>query len=260
MRANYHCHSFYCGHAEGTVFDYVGAASDNNLDILAISDHAPFPGGFQGNGMDFSELDRYLSDIDEAASCFPKIKVLKSLEIEYLPEFEKGRNYYEWLLTEKKLDYLLLGEHFFTDENGEFHNIYCAESSDLVLDYAKACVAAMNTGFFKIMAHPDIFTMPPYRWDSRFDMASEMIIQAAEKNNVILEFNANGLRRGKFDYPDGKRYQYPSERFWKKVVKSSVSVVVGSDCHRPEQMWDWAVEKSYGILADIGISPVCRIF
>ena len=52
--------------------------------------------------------------------------------------------------------------------------------------------------------------------------------KAALDNDVILEVNANGLRRRKQTYEDGVRYPYPSEKFWSIIATEFPSVKV--DC------------------------------
>ena len=46
--SNYHSHVALCGHAEGTVEDYVLEAIKHNYEEIGISDHAPIPVYFVG--------------------------------------------------------------------------------------------------------------------------------------------------------------------------------------------------------------------
>ena len=104
MKTNYHTHTSRCRHAQGTERDYVQAAVKAGMNILGFSDHAPFPDRDFGLRMEYSELDDYLNAIDSLTKEFSTdIILLKSLEIEYLPEYS---SYYEKLLTDKHLDYL----------------------------------------------------------------------------------------------------------------------------------------------------------
>ena len=278
MRVNYHCHSRYCRHAFGEVKDYAESAVKNNLEILAFSDHAPFPhplfrGGRYGNGMDFDELDSYLSEVKNVQCEYAeKLKIYSALEIEYLPEFDalfefNGKtfsSYYQWLLQEKQLDFLLFGSHFYIDSKGSFQNIYTISDANQVVEYAKASKKALESGYFKIFAHPDIFAMIDFSLDKKYsdylEKAGDIIIDSAIKNNIILELNANGMRRGLFDYGGEKRFQYPLLSFWEKVSKTELKMVVGSDCHKPDLMWDFYVEKGYELLKQLGITPVEKIF
>ena len=51
--SNYHSHVALCGHAEGTVEDYVKEAIKHNFEEIGISDHAPIPVYFVGEKMHY---------------------------------------------------------------------------------------------------------------------------------------------------------------------------------------------------------------
>lgn len=258
QKANYHTHTSHCGHAEGLPEDYAKEAVKAGLSVLGFSDHAPFRDKDFYCRMQYPELDIYCSEVQNAKKKFSeKLEILCSLEIEYLPEYNREKSYYEYLLTEKKIDYLLCGEHFFRDRAGNMHNITSITESSLAVEYAYACKDAMETGFFKILAHPDLFCInEPWGWNKDYEKAADIIIETAEKTGVILEFNANGLRRGKKAYPDGERWQYPHERFWGKVKNAGLCAIVGSDAHSPDLIWDKAVSDSIDILRNSGIERI----
>lgn len=257
MKTNYHTHIGRCRHAQGSEEDYVQSAVQSGLSILGFSDHAPFPDHDFGLRMPYFELNDYIRSIDSLTKKYAAdIILFKGLEIEYLPEYH---SYYEFLLYEQKLDYLLLGEHFYRDPAGNLLNITQAQNTETYIDYANSVAAAMNTGYFRIVAHPDIFAMNRFKWDKNCDIAVDTIVEAAERTNTLLEFNANGLRRGIHEYPDGNRLMYPHEAFWKKVSGTRIRVIIGSDCHNPTQVWDNCLPTSYDIVKSMGILPVEEI-
>lgn len=254
MKANYHTHAARCRHAQGTEREYVQEAVKAGVSVLGFSDHAPFPDYDFGLRMPYCELREYIDTVDQLTEeYFSDIILYKGLEIEYLPQY---RSYYESLLEKEKLDYLLLGEHFYLDSGGTRRNIYFTESTQDYLDYAKAVAEALATGCFRMVAHPDIFAMGAFPWDKNCDEATERIVEAAASSGAVLEFNANGLRRGLRDYPDGRRYMYPHERFWHKVAETNVPVVIGSDCHEASQVWDSCMPASRDMLLGMGITPL----
>ncbi len=254
MKTNYHTHTQRCLHAQGTEEDYIQAALEAGVSVLGFSDHAPFPDHDYGYRMPYSELDAYFSAVDRLAKVHSSdIIIKKSLEIEYLPQY---RGYYEEILTRYAPDYLTLGEHFFLDSAGRMYNITTqATDTGIYLAYARAVAEALKTGCFQIVAHPEIFTMNHFAWDRNCDAASETIIEAAAAAGAILEFNANGFRRGLHDYPDGRRYMYPHMNFWKKVAGTGIPVIIGSDCHNPSQVWDDCMPKAQDVLRELGITP-----
>lgn len=254
MKANYHTHTQRCRHAQGTERDYVLEAVNAGVSILGFSDHAPFPDHDYGLRMSYEELPDYIAAVDRLTQEYRSdITLYKGLEIEYLPKYQ---SYYEELLTQKKLDYLILGEHFYSDAHGELHNIFFSQSTGDYVEYARAIAAALKTGYFHIVAHPDLFALGQFAWDRNCDQASEIIIEAAHLNGVILEYNANGLRRGIHDYPDGPRLMYPHRKFWDKVVGTGISVIIGSDCHEAKQVWDDHLPAAREQLLGIGITPL----
>ncbi len=254
MRTNYHTHTKRCLHAFGTEEDYISSALNAGVSVLGFSDHAPFPDVDYGYRMPYSELREYFAAVDRLREeRADDIIIKKSLEIEYLPQYVE---YYERLLEIEKVDYLLLGEHFYINGAGEFHNITQATGTEAYLDYAKAIAAALETGYFRMLAHPDLFTINKLAWDRNCDAATDIILSAAVKAGTVLEFNANGYRRGIHDYPDGRRHMYPHEKFWAAAKGTDLHVMVGSDCHEPYQVWDECMDRAVDYLKERGITPI----
>lgn len=255
QKTNFHTHVQRCGHAVGCEEDYVKAALSNGLSQLGFSDHAPFYDVDFGLRMPFAELREYLDEVDALAEKYQADIILrKGLEIEYLPEY---CGYYEELLTKWGVDYLLMGEHIYKNAKGEIENIYTADSSTAqFLSYARTMAEGMRTGFFKAVAHPDIYMLNPFGWDENCQKAADLIIDTAAATGTILEYNANGLRRTRKSYPDGLRHPYPHAAFWQMAAEAPLKVIVGSDCHNPADLWDEHVELAYRNLRELGVEPV----
>lgn len=254
-KTNYHTHVQRCLHAQGTEEDYIRSALQGGVAILGFSDHAPFPDRDFGYRMPFGELEEYLSEIDRMAEVYRgQITLRKGLEIEYLPQYSA---YYDDLRGKYGMDYLLLGEHFFVDSRGDIFNITTgAPNTEKFLEYAGAVADALKTGLFEAVAHPDIFMMSPLPWDRNCDAATDIILDAAALTGTVIEYNANGLRRGLHTYPEGERYMYPHIHFWEKVAASGLPVIVGSDCHNPTQVWDNCNDMAMEELNKLGIQPM----
>lgn len=258
IKTNFHTHVQRCRHAGGTEEDFVKTAISLGLSQLGFSDHGPFPDKDFGMRMPFCELREYLDELNALTVKYQAdIIIWKGLEIEYLPEY---RNYYEELLTTWHFDYLLMGEHFYKDSEGNNANIYGPlPSTEHFLFYARSIAEGMKSGYFKAVAHPDLYMLNHFAWDKNCEEAADIIINTAVATDTVLEYNANGFRRKPEDFPDGFRHPYPHDAFWKMAAQAPVRVMVGSDCHNTPSLWDDTVELAYERLRAYGIEPIMEL-
>ena len=260
MNNNFHTHTYRCKHAGGSERDYLSCAIEKGLSILGFSDHAPYPDDRFGLRMDFCELQDYLDQVNllkKEQVALKEIIVKSGLEIEYDP---RESAYYKKLLEEYGFDYLLMGQHFYITPQGTAQNVYELTSTDQYLLYAQSLVDAMASGFFSAFAHPDLIFINNFTWDENCQKACEIIVQGAVKHHTILEFNANGIRRGKSIFIDGERYPYPHDKFWYLVAASQVPTIISSDCHSPNQVWDETMISAHQIAKELGLNIVDTIF
>jgi histidinol phosphatase-like PHP family hydrolase len=52
---------------------------------------------------------------------------------------------------------------------------------------------------------------------------------------------------------DGMRYIYPREEFWQLVKKMKARVIISSDAHQVDQLFDEGVMKAYQFASDLDI-------
>lgn len=256
-RVNYHTHTDYCGHAKGKTADYAAEAFRQGVEILGFSDHMPFPGDAFGSRMLYGQIEDYLWDVQALKEEYQgRMKILCGFEAEYIPGQEA---YYEELLGNGACEYLVLGQHMFWDEDGVMRFTGEALSTKQYLQYVQNVLAGMKTGYFKVIAHPDLIFMNRYAWDENCEAACDLLVEVCEANDFALEWNANGIRRGIHSFDDGERWQYPHQKLWEKVAGTSIRVIVGSDCHNPKLMWDEAVKMSWEKAAAMGLNLVTEL-
>ena len=253
MKTNYHTHHYLCKHAEGNVSDYIKEAIRCGFDEIGISDHGPinaeaFP------RMNFKEFECiYLKELEDSIcenAC--KIKIYKGLEIEYI---KNDLEYYKELLT--KLDYLILGCHYYENKtNLHPYSGYGVTSHEILNRYTGVIEEALDTKLFKILAHPDLFMNGYHHLDSFGEMCVRRICEAAIRNDVLLEFNAAGIRCGR-TFED--KPIYPNEEFWKVVEKTNAKVIVNSDCHKPSELDDWAFQKAKELVKEFKLNIVEKV-
>ena len=256
MRVNYHTHTYRCTHASGSEEDYVKSAIASNLSILGISDHIAYPDDRSSNRMMHSEVNAYINECFRLRTKYKKdIKILVGFESEYSDDCHE---YYEYLFNECKIDYLVFGQHSFI-EDSKFYNSFDLTSTKDYIIYAKSVAKALKTNYFKIFAHPDLVFINNLAFDDNCRQAIEILISAIKDSGIIIEFNANGIRRGFKDFPDGQRLTYPHMKFWKRVQEENIKTIISSDCHMPEQMWDYAMDDAYIKAEELKLNLVYEI-
>ena len=245
VRSNYHTHVYLCEHAVGDACDYVREAVRNGLDTIGISDHC-MPS--RPTGM------RYLTQTTLKTLYLPliaaakkeygdKIKILSAVELEY---FDGNDGYYRKLLD--SLDYLVLGQHEYCDGYAHYDS-FCDYADDgRVAAYCKSVIAAVRTGMFSVLAHPDlIFYRNPELTKNVKKSFAEMIRVAAECG-VAVEFNANGIRSHGF--------RYPTDLLAECCAKYNAPIVVSSDCHKPQYLCDGYVKRLRAYVVKCGLNLV----
>ena len=243
IKTNYHTHHYLCGHAQGNVEDYVLEAIKNGFTEIGISDHGPI-NALAFPRMTFEEFNNiYLKELEEAIVKYNnKIKIYKALEIEFI---EDDIEYYKELL--KSVDYLILGCHYYKglrDINP--YSTYGLNSHEKLESYTKLIENALDTKLFKILAHPDLFIHGYGELDEFAIECVKRIIDAVIRNNVLIEFNAGGIRSNKrFDELGNPKYAVPNYQFWKIVEPTPAKVIINSDCHLPEELNDEAFQAAY---------------
>ena len=252
MKHNFHTHTFRCMHAQGTDEAFVRAAIEEDFGKIGFSDHTPWPYKHNVSGMRMpaSQLEDYVQSIRTLQKKYRgKLEILIGLECEYFPE------YLPWLkqqVQDFKLDYLILGHHF---SPGEFSGVYnggLKTPRELQL-YLDAVLAAMDSGLFAYVAHPDLFMNGYQVFDEHAEAVSRAIIEKALQTNTPLEFNLLGYARGKHNGRPG--YPYPD--FWRLAAEYGATAILGIDAHMPDAYRDRdLIEEGEQFLQDLKLCVV----
>ncbi len=240
---NYHTHNYLCGHAAGTVSDYAKEAVKNRLKSIGISDHFRHPELPFCPYMDEATMkSAYLPQFDAAEAEYGKqIRLFAGLEIEYFPGYD---DFYKELL--KNVDYLVLGEHSFL-HNGKTANSFQSDTDkSCALSYFGQLLEGIKTGYFSILAHPDVIFSRGYVPDEEVLRKFEDVIRCCTDYGVKAEINAQGARANGFGYP--------TDYLLDICKKLNAPVVVSADSHSPEALCDLYVKKLYCIAQRMGLN------
>ena len=225
MRVNLHTHTARCMHAVGTDEEYVLAAIDRGLKTLGFSDHTPhiYPDGHIATvRMVPAQLPEYAESIRALKEKYAgKITIHLGVEAEYFPDLFPDTLR---LLRDNGVEYMLLGQHSILPVGGP-HCGTPTEDETTLCQYCDRVIAAIETGLFTYVAHPDFirFVGDPKVYENHM----RRVCRTAKSCDLPLEVNMLGLRQGR---------HYPSERFFNVVAEEGCKVVIGSDAHKPEQV------------------------
>ncbi|MDO5580634.1 MAG: histidinol-phosphatase [Planctomycetia bacterium] len=252
---NLHTHTHLCKHASGKVVDYCQIAADNGLELLGISDHCPLPeqNQFCDTRMDPEELDVYKAELNEAKICFPQLKILTGMELDYFPKY--GLDYYWDLKKQCELDYFIGGVHYVFNQKGDLLWRRRGENSkELVNNYIRQAVEMMETGLLDYLTHPDLIGSSIDEWTPWVNDAFRELVKTAIKLDIPLEVNAYGIRKGIIQTAGGPRWRYPVPSFWKMAAEYEPRTVIGADAHSPETLLEeWTTCRT--LLQEVGLTP-----
>lgn len=235
MLFNYHTHTAFCGHARGSLHEYVEAAIANGIKTLGFSDHAPyaFPDDrpIAGMRMRCDQVQSYAEAIRKIAKEYESdIRILLGFETEYYPDFYKEE---QALLRSVQPDYLILGQHFLGDESFRYHVMNQSSDDFVLLAYVTQVIAALNTGDFLYVAHPDV---AGYHYsEEALNREYRRLCVHAKKIGAPLEINLLGLREKRF---------YPQRKFFEIAADVGNDVILGLDAHSPEAFYDKEAERN----------------
>ena len=256
-KTNYHTHTMRCNHALHTDEEMVLAAIEGGFTELGFSDHScwKYSSRFRSAiRMELWEFDGYYESILELKEKYKdKIKLLIGLECEYFPY------YMEWLekfVKEKKLDYIILGNHYdTTDEYGRYYGTSC-HRDEMLKKYVDDCIAGLETGLYSYLAHPDLFMRGREVFDSFARRESERLCLWCKEHKIPLEYNLEGIRLGKLR--NIQMYPYPA--FWEIAAKVGNDVILGVDAHEADSLRDSVTyENAVKYLDSLGMHRITKI-
>lgn len=234
IKNNFHTHNYLCGHACGTVSDYVAEAVKNGLKVIGISDHYAPPVGTKEPYINGETVKtEYLPQFSDAEKLYGDgIKILAGAEIDYFPDNDA---YYKNLLG--NLDYLILGQHEYLLRGARKCSFCDGIDEANIFAYCEQVIQGLHTKLFSVLAHPDLIFYNIPQPTEKMKAAFETVVTEAKLFDVPLELNANGIRSHGF--------RYPTDLLITLCKKHNAKVIISSDCHAPQDLCDENVLKLY---------------
>lgn len=252
-KTNYHMHTKRCMHASGTDEEYVLAAIKGGFDEIGFSDHCPwkYDSDFMAHmRMPLSSFEDYYRSISTLKEKYKdQISIKIGLECEYFPKY---MNWLGTFIKEKKLDYIIFGNHYYkTDEKRVYFGTEC-EYDHMMKAYTDEAIAGMETGLYAYLAHPDLFMRGRRVFDALAEEESWRLCEHAKRLGIPLEYNLNGAAYNDIMHTT----QYPHPKFWEIAAQVGNDAIIGVDAHEPKAMsddtyWNQAVDFLNGLQINI---------
>ncbi|MEO5953082.1 MAG: histidinol-phosphatase HisJ family protein, partial [Chloroflexia bacterium] len=159
---DYHMHTTLCGHASGTMDEYINRAKDLGLQEIGFSEHIylyhlPEDQRDPELAMRAEEMDTYIEMVAQARQRHPDITIKLGLEADYIQDHEAQL---ESILTAYPWDYVYGSVHFMGSwgfDDARYIDEYSRRQiNDLYTNYFALITAAAKTGLFDVMAHLDL--------------------------------------------------------------------------------------------------------
>lgn len=231
--ADYHTHTPLCQHATGEPHEYAARAIELGLREIGFSDHSPMPvDGFDDWRMRLDQFPLYLEKIREAQEKYPIISVKLGLEVDFI---EGKESWCENLAGMADFDYLIGSVHYIAPgwdmDNPRWIGRWkdAASIEEIWSNYWRIYERCIASGFFDILAHPDLPKKFGFRPKGDLRKYYTPAIEAAAAANVCFEINTAGWRKEVAE-------AYPSLEFLKMANAADIPIVISSDAHAPEEV------------------------
>lgn len=252
-----HTHTSYSKHAIGSVDELVREAVAKGIEVLTVTDHAPFHQDSQNRLLEY-ELDQYFTDIDNAKQKYRnEIKILCGLEFDYMPG---AYNYTSRIIEKFDLDFAMGSIHYIpvsSDHQVKVWELSRLADTSVLGSYFNALSELLECGLFDAVGHADtILRGIP---DSLLQEYFEPLLPLFINHGVAFELNASGIRKSSLDLKSGQEvygvWSYPSMALLPKLLSQSTTFTIGSDAHQPVDVGE-GIAEVVDALIPIGLKCV----
>ncbi|SDD71203.1 histidinol-phosphatase (PHP family) [Paenibacillus sp. UNCCL117] len=238
MKFDLHTHHERCGHAIGTIRDYVEAGIRHGLQVIGISDHSPYFASGEdqaqpGIAMAKSEFSRYIDEVLKLKAEYAgRIEVLLGVESDFFPEHAET---YRAVYAQYPFDYIIGSVHLsggvsiFNRKRWKgLDEPQQVEQKEIYYDLIEQ---SARSGMFQILGHID--AMRGY-YPAFSDIKTEAVdrtLKVIGERNIAIEINTSGKTKDCGGW-------YPIHEVLERAFHYNVPVTFGSDAHVPDRVGD----------------------
>ncbi len=238
MKFDFHTHHNRCGHADGTIRDYIEAALASGLDMIGISDHSPYFGSDQDQpypdiAMAQSEFASYVQEVLELKEQYAgRIEVLLGVESDFFPEHAEV---YRRQYAKYPFDYIIGSVHRLDGRSifnkKRWNHLQPAQQKELKDRYLQLIAQSARSGMFDILGHIDAMKA---NYPAFSDIQTETVDQTLQiigEEGLAIEINTSGKTKLVGGW-------YPADDILERALFYGVKVTFGSDAHTPARVGD----------------------
>lgn len=235
MLVDYHLHTYFCGHAQGKLEEYIKVAKEKGLAEIGFADHLPLyflPEKERDRelAMNPEELSLYFQKVKQIQNCYPGLPIKLGLEADFIPGKEQEL---ADILSQWKLDYVLGSVHFIGDwgfdQSRYLSEFQKREINQVYRQYFHLVQEASLSGEFDILSHLDLIKKFNFHPTEDITNLLRETVATIRKADVCVEINTSGLRK-----PVGEIY--PDRQLLALCYEYGVPITLGSDAHQPEEV------------------------
>jgi histidinol-phosphatase (PHP family) len=238
IKFDLHTHHHRCGHAIGTIEDYVKQAIDYGLHYIGISDHSPHFYSdedqlYPSIAMAKSEFVSYIEEVLHLKEKYQdKIHVLLGVESDFFPD-HIGIYRDQYLLH--PFDYIIGSIHYVQDVNifkrDRWDGLTSREKLIVKEEYYDLIQKSAKSGAFQILGHIDAMKGYYPAFSAIETEAIEKTLKIIGEEDVAIEINTSGKTKDCGGW-------YPADDILERALFYNVKVTFGSDAHKPERIGD----------------------
>ena len=238
IKFDFHTHHERCGHARGSIRDYIEAAIENGLSLIGIADHTPYFTSDEDQpyphiAMGKKEFPIYVSEVLRLKQEYEgRIEVLLGIESDFFPE---SVSLYGQYFEPYPFDYIIGSVHH-VDGIGIFHKerwerLSAAQKVQVKETYYHLIEQSARSGLFQILGHIDAMKGFYPAFSSIQTDAVEQTIKVLSENDMVIEVNTSGKTKDCGGW-------YPSDEILEMAFHYGIKVTFGSDAHDPYRVGD----------------------
>ncbi|WP_169834498.1 histidinol-phosphatase [Paenibacillus donghaensis] len=245
-----HTHHERCGHAVGSLEDYIEKAIAKDVQILGISDHSPYffadeDQPYPGLAMAKSEFSNYVEEIMRLKKKYEgHIELLIGVESDVFKEYI---HLYGQVYARFPLDYVIGSIHFTSPfkilKGLDWNAASDQERQTEFKRFMELTQLIIQSNWVNIIGHLDRFNRGFSSFAEMLAPHMDSILKMLAEKGVALEVNTSGFRNSEV--------WYPSMEVIERAHFFGLDVTFASDAHHPDRIGDgWEMVRD--ILRNIG--------